>query len=237
MAGDPDAVSSNLEEDNGSLPAKKRPKLAAEAGSQNGDRETATSKELKSISPLEQILRRVRQQIQQLQSQGPLFHRPCVVHAKHLCGGATDLALYSLEQAGVRRLLTKKVGIATCCHHRCDWRTFVGKRFLENIVAKLVRKTEEGGNKSGVLPKLKNTFCTSQVFETLVKTASWAVVESGGENDVLLAKKQSFGIRCKRVLDIGRAWYCRDVLKIQNAFVCNYVPRTVSPENGLLLAF
>jgi len=51
--------------------------------------------------------------------------------SKHLCGAATDLALRCLTQtlSGVESDLGG-VLIALCCHHRCDWRPYVGKEFL-----------------------------------------------------------------------------------------------------------
>ena len=56
-----------------------------------------------------------------------------IAHAKHLCGGATDLALWSLAKPELVEF-GKKIGIATCCHHRCDWRTYVGRDFIEKIL-------------------------------------------------------------------------------------------------------
>ena len=48
--------------------------------------------------------------------------------AKHLCGGATDLALtsMSLQEPALRH----GVSIATCCHHCCDALTYVNMPYL-----------------------------------------------------------------------------------------------------------
>ena len=46
--------------------------------------------------------------------------------SKHLCGAATDLALRCLLNTSK----TKGFVIALCCHHRCEWKSFVGKDFL-----------------------------------------------------------------------------------------------------------
>lgn len=48
--------------------------------------------------------------------------------AKHLCGGATDLALTSMSQQDNET--TFGVSIATCCHHCCDSRTYVNMPYL-----------------------------------------------------------------------------------------------------------
>jgi tRNA:m4X modification enzyme len=79
---------------------------------------------------------------------------PWVAYGKHLCGAATDMALRacltalakeeaqpqqpaSAEDGAAGRQqqqsVLRGVCIATCCHHRCSWRTFVGKRQLANF--------------------------------------------------------------------------------------------------------
>ena len=63
--------------------------------------------------------------------------------SKHLCGAATDLAINSLvnlveneapNSQGTELNLKKEpllgLMIALCCHHRCSWKTFVGKKYL-----------------------------------------------------------------------------------------------------------
>ena len=47
--------------------------------------------------------------------------------AKHLCGGATDLALCSFRTIGDHM---KGLAIATCCHHCCDTKTYVNMAFM-----------------------------------------------------------------------------------------------------------
>ena len=53
-----------------------------------------------------------------------------VACAKHLCGGATDIALRSLKAA---RAIGVTICVATCCHHRCDAESYVNKSFLESL--------------------------------------------------------------------------------------------------------
>jgi tRNA:m4X modification enzyme len=52
-----------------------------------------------------------------------------VAIAKHLCGGATDLALTSLRLQDPSKALA--ITIATCCHHSCDSRTYVNLDYLK----------------------------------------------------------------------------------------------------------
>ena len=68
-----------------------------------------------------------------------------VAISKHLCGAATDLAINSLVNFGVTSQSLTELNeeqsnnkkkpllglmIALCCHHRCNWNTFVGKKYL-----------------------------------------------------------------------------------------------------------
>jgi len=58
-------------------------------------------------------------------------HKRAVVGAKHLCGVASDLALRSLASFGGRLAAdVAGLGIATCCHHCCNWEDYVGRDFL-----------------------------------------------------------------------------------------------------------
>jgi len=54
--------------------------------------------------------------------------KPLVGVSKHLCGGATDLALRCLANSGLSSL--NGLMIALCCHHRCGYDLFAGKEFL-----------------------------------------------------------------------------------------------------------
>ena len=83
---------------------------------------------------------------------GVVDGRDVVCTGKHLCGGATDLALRSVfgrrstsDGSGSGSgdgggfggtkitFTTKGVAIATCCHHRCDWRAYVNKAFVKRL--------------------------------------------------------------------------------------------------------
>ena len=58
--------------------------------------------------------------------------------AKHLCGGATDLALTSFMRIGKDRM--KGLSIATCCHHRCDTQTYVNMTYVTEELG--IKETE-----------------------------------------------------------------------------------------------
>lgn len=64
---------------------------------------------------------------------------------KHLCGAATDYTIRAcatklkkerMTSSAINESMDRKAGlqgvaIATCCHHRCTWEAFVGKRFFK----------------------------------------------------------------------------------------------------------
>lgn len=51
--------------------------------------------------------------------------------SKHLCGSATDLTLRCILNGSNSVCPTRGFVIALCCHHRCNWRDFMGRSFLE----------------------------------------------------------------------------------------------------------
>lgn len=81
----------------------------------------------------------------------------CIAVGKHLCGAATDLSLRCIVKGNSSSVnqSTKGFSIALCCHHKCDWRPYVGKKFL----------LENGFNKN--------------IFNILCRMSSWAVCGTG----------------------------------------------------------
>lgn len=132
--------------------------------------------------------------------------RKIVGVGKHLCGGATDLALRCLIRANKHRpegdtLQSDGFVFALCCHHRCDWKTYAGKKFL----------LEKG--------------ISREDFDLVVKMVSWAVCGTGtsrerrnAEGDegdgikygMTRSQREEVGRRCKRMLDWGRIQYLKE---------------------------
>uniref|UniRef100_A0A1B0CVW7 tRNA:m(4)X modification enzyme TRM13 n=2 Tax=Lutzomyia longipalpis TaxID=7200 RepID=A0A1B0CVW7_LUTLO len=164
--------------------------------------------------------------------------------SKHLCGAATDMTLRCIvagnqppKETNRKLCRTKGILIALCCHHRCDWKTFVGKSFLKE---------------HGITPK---------DFTVMTKMVSWAVcgtgmsrerrkevqtadesddsVENSSDDDEDTVKmsrkeKEEIGIRCKRILDYARIVYLRQ--NHYDASLINYVSRDVTLENVCIVA-
>lgn len=177
--------------------------------------------------------------------------------SKHLCGAATDLSLRCLTQTlGEVESELGGVLIALCCHHRCDWNPYVGKKFLE----------EQGFDEADfqLLTSL-TSWCTcgsgkprkkQEVAEEPVELHS--PVEPLGEGEVEVqegrrprdnkidnrdrylrlqldqATREEIGRQAKRVLDWGRLRYLEEVtdLEVKLKYYCDPF---ISLENALLV--
>ena len=68
----------------------------------------------------------------------PEANRHIVGIAKHLCGVATDYTircvLNAMKEGPAPGLDVDGVCIETCCHHRCQWHSFVGREVFEELV-------------------------------------------------------------------------------------------------------
>lgn len=173
---------------------------------------------------------------------------PLVAVGKHLCGSATDLALRCLlespEEPDPAEPLQKRLKpldvsdpgpvlglvLALCCHHRCQWRHYVGQRFFRD---------------RGLGPEEFSAFC---------RMSSWATCGLRDqdreqnrdqdhepvdqmENETRLfsaAEREDLGRLCKQLIDGGRLHFLSS-----RGFRCRmlrYVQSDVTPENVLLTA-
>lgn len=166
---------------------------------------------------------------------------------KHLCGEATDFALRCLVEttaqetsdADSRIPPLRGVLMATCCHHRCRWDSFVGRPFLESV---------------GI---------GRDDFEILTCLAGWATcsareaqgpgVNGGGDHSVpeepqgafnryvrmglSVERREEVGRRSKLLLDAARVHYLSSfsTSKLESRLV-HFVERDVTPENVAILA-
>ncbi|BBN11105.1 hypothetical protein Mp_5g09090 [Marchantia polymorpha subsp. ruderalis] len=198
---------------------------------------------------------RLRTDIEDLSVRGvpALQGRRYVAVSKHLCGPATDLTLRCcLNEAGSSdptgldsSPVLEGVGIATCCHHLCQWRSYVNKPYFREI----------GFSEAD--------------FNMITWLTSWAVNESGDHAEVEIPEAQKIpdhrvvpdgtspgaqifaprlsevmdamedgaraelGRKCKHLIDFGRLLFLRR--HGMSAKIVKYISATVSPENKLLL--
>lgn len=138
-----------------------------------------------------------------------------VFAAKHLCGGGSDVTLQGFRQAieAGNGNLSCSLLLATCCHHRCDLRSFVNKEFL-------MRSEDENG--CGM---------TEDEVRLLFSVTSWAT--TGNERSSL---KVRLGRVCKRIVDAARVDWLRHVVGLKNARQVRFVSEEISPENVCLIA-
>ncbi|XP_017856585.1 PREDICTED: tRNA:m(4)X modification enzyme TRM13 homolog [Drosophila arizonae] len=181
-----------------------------------------------------QLVQRIRADIADLKmSELPELQRTQrnVALSKHLCGAATDLTLRCVL-ADKEKCNTDYILIALCCHHRCSWRSYVGKKWLQT---------------AGITPR---------DFVIITKMVSWAVCGTGISRERRKAmaeaatqeeppqqeptqrlsreQRELIGYQCKRVLDYGRLEHLR--ANGYQASLKFYVSRDVTLENVILLA-
>lgn len=185
------------------------------------------------------------------------------IFAKHLCGAATDLALRALAALLIGSAAAQKfagdsgsevaldaaadvtssglaafggVALATCCHHRCSWTSYVGKPLFRREVA------ARGSSAADAAPAL---------FKATSLASSWAA--SFGATGVRAPlppeddARRKFGRQCKDLLDAGRCEYLRTVLQaaaqsggnklaLPRIGVAVFCDESLTPENRVLLA-
>lgn len=159
----------------------------------------------------------------------------CIAVGKHLCGAATDLSLRCIVKgnSSASNHSTKGFSIALCCHHKCDWRPYVGKKFL----------LENGFNKN--------------YFNILCRMSSWAVCGTGQSRErraeiaagtynadvdkntnsiklrLSLEERQEIGRKCKRIIDFGRTKYLEE--NGYKSDMISYIKSDVTLENVCLI--
>lgn len=183
--------------------------------------------------------------------------RDVVVLGKHLCGAATDLALRCLlETEPDPGFDPTGVAIATCCHHRCEWRTYVNRGFFRRLgfdgddfarLAKLSSwacldqgdgENEHAGTKKGVKRDAKRakTNETKERTEEEGRNDDEENDDECDDDDDAMTKEEKIrlGRMIKSLVDQGRLEYLRS--RGMEGRVVGYVEPTTSPENRLLVA-
>ncbi|KZC08352.1 tRNA guanosine-2'-O-methyltransferase TRM13 like protein, partial [Dufourea novaeangliae] len=183
-------------------------------------------------SPL--VIKRIRADIADLKlnniTEIQKFHYKVGI-AKHLCGAATDLTIRCLVQAmqDEPKCNVNGLVIAFCCHHRCDYATYIGKHYLEQCGF------------------------TSTEFPVLCSIASWATCGSNfnkiasdqsrqndakdtrsGTKSLTSIEKENIGHKVKSLLNWGRLEFLKSVGFQSNLIY--YTTTDVSLENMCIIA-
>ncbi|XP_059621743.1 tRNA:m(4)X modification enzyme TRM13 homolog [Phlebotomus argentipes] len=164
--------------------------------------------------------------------------------SKHLCGAATDMTLRCIvagnqppKEPNRKACRTKGILIALCCHHRCEWKSFVGKQFFTQheitrkdfiVMTKMVSWAVCG---TGMSRERRKQLEEAEDSDDSVEESS-----DEEEDTVKMSRKekQELGIRCKRILDYARLVYLRQ--NHYDASLIYYVSRDVTLENVCIVA-
>ncbi|XP_036150343.1 tRNA:m(4)X modification enzyme TRM13 homolog isoform X2 [Monomorium pharaonis] len=70
-------------------------------------------------------------QLNQIEEIQPIKYKVGI--AKHLCGAATDLTIRCLTKSmsGEPRVDVRGLIVAFCCHHKCEYSSYVGREYLQ----------------------------------------------------------------------------------------------------------
>lgn len=183
--------------------------------------------------------------------------RRCAM-AKHLCGDATDLTLRccthraSVPPAGDGTASSPAdhavdtLVIATCCHQRCSWHSYVNRAALLGwgltehtfplftALSSWAVETAGGSQNHGAEAEATEEGCEHAGGRTKHSAVLRALV---AEQQVRLDghERRALGIMAKELLDAGRALFLQ-----ASGYDCwverEFVPRGVTPENRLLRA-
>lgn len=216
------------------------------------------------------ILERLRLDIEDLNLNQVSLLQDCHVVAisKHLCGPATDLSLRCcLSDEDTPLLRNSKetipnqkdaqsqvkpvvdgIAIATCCHHLCQWKSYVNKKYFKELefskddfhAITWLTSWALSGTHEHELPDCY----TSEAIEQLpVQMEDREPVNGAVRAKALLSEAMNamdayqrylLGRKCKRLIDTGRLLWLRE--KGMQAKLVEYIADTVSPENKVLLA-
>ncbi|KAL3267138.1 hypothetical protein HHI36_011278 [Cryptolaemus montrouzieri] len=149
---------------------------------------------------------------------------------KHLCGAATDLTLRCLTNLSKNK--HKLIGfiMTFCCHHRCTWSSFIGKKYFlelglqENdflIMCGIVSWATCG---TGFSRERRQQFADSGGIE----------LELANPLGLSAKEKTDIGWKCKNLINWARMKFVQDVGF--ESSLCYYVKPDVTPENVCIIA-
>ncbi|KAN0050856.1 hypothetical protein ACTA71_004152 [Dictyostelium dimigraforme] len=181
-----------------------------------------------------------------------LEEKPFVITSKHLCGCATDFTLdsiFNLLNNSNEKVNNnfKGIGIATCCHHICNFNTYSNQSFLkdqlnitplefqlicsisswatidENKCNDKDGEEEEGDDEDDELIKKDK-----KEFENQLK------MEFNNQDVFSIKRKEELGYKAKRIIDYGRYLFIKEKLNLPNTNFWIYTNQ--SKENLFLVS-
>ncbi|XP_053994210.1 tRNA:m(4)X modification enzyme TRM13 homolog [Hylaeus volcanicus] len=151
--------------------------------------------------------------------------------AKHLCGSATDLTINCLVKAMQSEHKCNITGlvIAFCCHHRCEYASYVGKQYLEQcrftadeftILCSIASWATCGStlNKTAASQESQNDFDNARI----------------GAKNLTSSERERIGQKVKSLLNWGRLKFLESI-GFQSKLIY-YTTTDVSLENMCIVA-
>ncbi|CAA0830618.1 methyltransferases [Striga hermonthica] len=171
---------------------------------------------------------------------------------KHLCGPATDVTLRCCirqksdkisDSQSPATCYMRGLAIATCCHHLCQWRHYINKKYILDLgfskqdfhaISWFTSWAVDADHSSD----FRAADLSAQLEITNEKKMLRPDSELVGVGDVVrnmeAVERAVLGYMCKDIIDAGRLMWVKS-RGLQSELV-NYVPISISPENRLLLA-
>ncbi|KFK30737.1 hypothetical protein AALP_AA6G020700 [Arabis alpina] len=190
------------------------------------------------------VLERMRIDIEDLNLNAveALHGVPYVAIGKHLCGPATDLSLRCcLSRQDGESPVLKGLAIATCCHHLCQWKSYINKEYISSLgmskdefhimtwFTSWAVDDDHGSN----LPEETDLLASNAKEEEEVEDDSLSSVEEVVKK-MKPMERAVLGFKCKQIIDSGRMkWVKQHGL---HSKLVKYIPASISPENTLLIA-
>ncbi|CAF1080215.1 unnamed protein product [Adineta steineri] len=165
-----------------------------------------------------------------------------VLISKHLCGGATDLALRCAVDAQQHTHNIRAIIIALCCHHRLLWNEYVGKDFFRrlNLTPKdfcLIRTLTAWGtdeNRHKLVEEGKRSTIDGTISFQLDTSIPTSRSTYSKQRLFPIEQQEQIGLKAKRLLDWGRIEYLNE-----NGFDTHlkvYASKNITLENIALIA-
>ncbi|XAR61464.1 tRNA:m(4)X modification enzyme [Bertholletia excelsa] len=179
---------------------------------------------------------------------------PFLAIGKHLCGPATDMTLRCClsEQNATEGNAARcnpggclgGLAIATCCHHLCQWKHYINKKYFLNLgiskedfhaITWFTSWAVDADHSSDLSDTSADANCAPDVQIIGVEDCGKDTREA---EDVIrnmkAVERAVLGFMCKDIIDMGRLmWVKEQGLEAQ---LVKYVPSSISPENHLLVA-
>jgi len=173
--------------------------------------------------------------------------RDVVVTGKHLCGSATDLALRCClantngecdgDKASAAACRVTGVALATCCHHRSEWRSYVNKPFLRDLgfgrddFPRLARMSSWACD--GAAPGVGSVKRPRSPAGDVDADEHQQPIEEADDGEMSKAEKHEIGGMIKTLIDVGRLRWLNE--RGLSGRLVGYVDTGVSPENRLIV--